>query len=359
MRWFKALGGLLLITLLAGCIKVEGNIVVNDDGGGSVDLLTALDSEGVLSILGDFDIPEAELGGADELCEDFSSDTSGGSDFPADAQFTPYEEDGFCGERITFNLSPSTDHSAAIAGVFDGDDARLFKQGENWIFETNLDLDDLDSDTEGLPPGMADALFGDASIKFTVDLPGKAIDGQNNATNVGSDGRFEWDIDFANPPARLFAQTEPGSGGGSGGGGGLGLILIVVAALLLAAAAAWWFLTQRKSGDSVTPPPMGAGAPMGAAAPVMGAPGTAAPVAAAPPTAGAPIDPVRPSNPQAQETVAMSVAEAQAAATEMSASASPEPVFDESLNAWVIDDPIQGRLVHDAASNTWKPNPAN
>lgn len=342
MRWFKAGMGFALIALLAtGCIRVEGNITINDDGTGTVELLNALDTESVLGALADFDLPESEVGGTDELCEDFSVDQQDTSDFPPGAQVVPYEEDGFCGTRVTFDLAASTDHSAALGGVFGGETVRLFKEGENWIFETSLDLDDAMGDTEGIPPGLVDTLFEGASFTFVVDLPGRAIDGQNNATSVGSDGRFEWDIDLLNPPTRLFAQTEPGSGGGDGGGGGgLGLILIIVAIVVLVAAGAWWFLTQRKKDSS------------GPSTPPLGSAGSTPPPAAAPPqAASAPPavadQAVRPANPEAQATVAMPAAGG--------APASNDPVWDPSLNAWVIHDPVQGKLVHDAATNSWRP----
>jgi len=111
---------------------------------------------------------------------------------------------------------------------------------------------------------------------------------------------------------------------------------------------------------------MGA-APMGAApAPGAPAPGPAGappladmpPMSAQPPVANDPIvpepvKPVTPQNPSVQETVAMHIGDTQDAVEETAVSAAP--VFDETLNAWVIDDPVQGRLVHDAVTDTWKP----
>lgn len=338
MRWFKVIGGLTaLMLLMAGCIRFEGNITINDDGSGEVRLLRALN----LDAFGE----EAALFGTDEFCSEFSAENEDLSVFPAGAVANDYSEDGFCGTEVTYSLAASTDHSASIQGVFEDGGARLFQQGENWIFESNLDTSELTNDSEGLiSDDEFNELLGDASLKFIIDLPGRAIDGQNNATKVGADGVFEWDIDLLNPPPRLFAQTEPGSGGGDGGGG-IGLILIIVAVVLLAAAAAWWFLTQRNKGDSGGTPPLGAvGSTPPAASPPVAAPGAAAPPAASP---------VKPANPSAQQTVAMSAADAQAAVG--GAAPSSDPVWDETLNAWVINDPNQGKLVHDPATDSWKP----
>lgn len=353
MRWFKGFGGLLVLMLLAtGCFKIEAEISVDDDGSGSVEMLSAIDREGVFSVLEDFDMPADEVGTEAEFCDEFTSEMTPGDDgLPANATVEDYDQDGFCGATVSYTLDASTDHSQAIEPLFDGGDARLFKQGENWIFEANLDLSDLDDGTGDIPPAMADALFGDASMKFVVDLPGSAIDGQNNATSVDG-GRFEWDIDIDDPPARMFAQTAPGSGGG----GGLGLILVIVAVLALLAAAAWWFLTQRSKGDAGLATAGAGAAPGPMAAPAAGAAMPASPpVADTPPAPSDPVTPVKPTNPTVQETVVMGAADAEALADGTAADAVAEPVWDESLNAWVIDDPVQGKLVHDTSTDTWKP----
>lgn len=344
MRGLKTLGALMLIALLAtGCIKVEGEIVVEDDGSGNVTLLTAIDSEGALAAIAEEFGEAAAEGSPQDACDEFTEEMMNDTgDLPPGATVEEYQEDGFCGAQVTYSLDASTDHSAQIATVFDGGSPRLFKQDENWIFETRLDTSDITDETDGAPDAFVEELFGDASVRFIVDLPGTAIDGQNNATSVDG-GRFTWDIDLNNPETRLFAQTAPGSGGG----GGLGMILIIVAVLALLAAAAWWFLTQRKSG----------GADAGAAAP-LAAPGAAAPpVAHTPvaqtPVAQTPVMPTAPPDPSVQETVMMRVGDAQDAVEDTAVQAAP--VFDETLHAWVIDDPVQGRLVHDAATDTWKP----
>ena len=56
---------------------------------------------------------------------------------------------------------------------------------------------------------------------------------------------------------------------------------------------------------------------------------------------------MKPANPEAQATVAIPA--------QGGTAASNDPVWDPSLNAWVINDPVQGKLVHDAATNSWRP----
>lgn len=350
MRWFKTAGGLLVIMLLmASCIRVDGSIKVEDDGSGTVSFLSALNTESLTGVLGDFDIPEGELGDTAELCDGFTSEFSDTSALPAGAQITPYEEDGFCGSRVDYALSASLDQSSNIQEVLDPT-ARLYKEGDNWFFETDFDTDDITSEADGAPDAMLDALFADASFRLTLDLPGRAIEGQNNATEVGSDGLFIWDIDILNPPARLFAQTEPGSGGGSGGGGGLNPIIIGVVVALLAAGLAFFLMNKRKN-DAADPSPLDGLHPVDM--PGGGMPGVAAPPAAMP---------IVPAADAVKETVVMNAADVEQsihdAANEtaaVTAGGALEPVFDEALNAWVVDDPARGRLRHDPATDTWNP----
>ncbi|MDB4818646.1 hypothetical protein OAG98_03490, partial [Acidimicrobiales bacterium] len=118
MRWFKTAGGLLAIMLLmASCIRVDGAIKIEDDGSGTVNFLSALNTESLTSVLGDFDIPEEELGDTAELCDGFSSDFNDTDGLPAGAVITPYDQDGFCGSRVEYSLSPSLDQSTNIREV--------------------------------------------------------------------------------------------------------------------------------------------------------------------------------------------------------------------------------------------------
>lgn len=374
MRWFKTAGGLLIIMLLmASCIRIDANIKIEDDGSGSVDFLSALNTEALTQVLGDFDVPESEIGDTAELCEGFESEFSNTSELPDGAIVTPYNEDGFCGSRVQYDLTPSDDPSAQISDLIDPS-TRIYKEGDNWFFETSIDTEDLTAEASDAPQAMFDALFADASYTITVDLPGRAVAGENNATSVGDDGKFTWDIDIASPPARLFAQTEPGSGGGTGGGDGGGISPLLIGAIVaLLAAAVGFFLWKRKNDSAATPVVDGLHQPAAAMAPPGGAmppgstetlPGAPAgmPVvdgpafSAAPPAGGLPVVPPADA---VKETVVMNAADIQQsiqdAAAEAAAPTAAEPVFDEALNAWVIDDPERGRLRHDPATDSWNP----
>lgn len=353
-RRTKVLGALLgLVVLLSGCIKYEGVITIQDDGSGTVDVLTAIDPE-AFNAFGDLG---GDLGTTDDICDDFSSDLTSPSDLPSGASIQPYNEDGLCGARVQFALEPSQEHSDDLADVLDPS-TRIYKQGDNWFFESDFSADEITGEAEGFGDDVVGDLFGNASFTITVDLPGRALAGENNATNVGDDGRFTWDIDILNPPARLFAQTEPGSGGGTGGGGGISPILIgVIIAALLGAAGLFWFMKNRNGSSSDTmadtPQPVG-DPPMPNPAPAPGSAGTM-PVGDGPSIDATPPSPmpVRPEPGEMKETVVMNAGDL---GTD-DASSIPTPEYDATLGAWVVKDPARGRLRHDPETDTWIPIP--
>ena len=149
-------------------------------------------------------------------------------------------------------------------------------------------------------------------------------------------------------------RGQEGGSGGSGGGNLLRNILIGVGVLALLGLGAFLFM-KKKSGSApsasvgssgYTPQPFPAAAPQ------------TAPGAYSPPP-GAPFAaPVTPNVDASKATVVINPAEAQRMAQQHAAAASgaaPQPVYDEALGAWVVNDPARGRLRHDPATDTWKP----
>jgi hypothetical protein len=402
MRQLKAATiALALILLLAGCFKIDASIKIDDDGSGQVDFLTALNADLVTSTFEDFALPVDDLGSTEELCADFLNDT-GFEELPEGSTQSPYEEDGFCGARLFVPLAAATDHSDTLTDLLD-DSTRLVKEGDNWIFESDINTDDITDDTAGAPDALFNALFGEASFTIMVDLPGQAIDGENNATKVEDDGVFTWEIDLLNPPDRLFAQTQPGS---SGGGGSLLPLLLGLLALIALGALAWWFLSKRNSGGADTDlGSQGQTSDLSFAEPGSAPAPAAMPVdstvtfdPATRPEASMPVVPVIPMVPAQDsvgavaETVSLNPDEVQAAVAAAasretvidspaavediaatsretvaqvsaeadtgagaSTDAAPQPFYDEAVGAWLVDDPARGRLRHDPDANTWNP----
>lgn len=396
----KAVGAMLaLVILLSGCIRYEGTIRIGPDGAGDVSVLVAIDPE-AFEIFGEL----SELGGTEEICQQFDNEIALEEDFPAGATVEPYNEDGLCGGRVTYDLAASNDHSVALADAFD-DTIRLYSDGENWFFETSFSGEQITGEAEEFGgDAIVEELFGDASFRINVDLPGQAVPGQNNATEVGRNGQFSWDIDLLNPPARLFAETEPApevpvdesssTGGASDdasstdgaaseevagaanteapdddGGGGISPLLIgLIVAALIALGALVWFLKKRNDADAAStgdfvdpgamPRPAGAFGTQSAVTPngmpISGATATL-------PQDGPPLSdrvmhpPVMPTPSAAdavKETVMINPAAAQA---DTYAAPSLDPMYDETIGAWVVDDPTRGRLRHDPTTDAWIP----
>lgn len=359
MRWIRTFAMVAVVVLAASaCLRVESTIQVNDDGSAEIEQITAVNPEAVAENVALAELDEADVGSAEEICTGLREDTDILDAAPAGAEISDYEEDGFCGARVTTSVPASDDLSEEVRFIFD-DDVSLFRDSDtgNWVFEARIDTSGITEDTSDAPQGLAEALFAGTSVLFVVDLPGNAIDGQNNATTVDG-GRFEWDVDIFDPPATIFAQTSPGGGAG---GGGLGTILIIVVALAALAAAAWWFFTKRSTPDLATAGP----------APLTPSIGTQAPPPAQgfqqpaqqgfPAAAPAPNPtPIVPNEPVARDTVMFGQTPAPQAepvqpVQQQATPATNEPVFDHSLNAWVVHDPVRGKLVHDTATDTWRP----
>ena len=362
MRWIRTFALLAVVVLAASaCLRLESTIQVNDDGSAEIEQITAVNPDAVIENVALADLDEAEVGTPDEICAGVREDTDVLDAAPAGADVSDYNEDGFCGIRVTTSVPASDDLSAEIEFIFE-EDVSLFRDADtgNWVFEARIDTSEITADTADAPQALAEALFAGTTVVFVVDLPGGAIDGQHNATSVDG-GRFEWEINIFDPPETIFAQTSPGGGGG---GGSLGTILIIVVVLAALAAAAWWFFTKRSTPDLATAgpapltPSIGTQAPPPAQGFQQPAQGIQQPAQGFPANApGSNPSPIVPDEPVAGDTVLFGQTPAQQAqpAQQQATPASNDPVFDHSLNAWVVHDPVRGKLVHDTATDTWRP----
>ncbi len=309
MRLRPILAATLVALLATACIKVDYEITVEDDGSGSLDGLLAINVEAFAGMGEMF----GEAGqDTDALCDEFRT----GAGLPENLEVTEYEEDGFCGVRFSGTWAAGDDPAAQIGALLAGDTEDGGADGEvtlvkdaagGWRFEAPFDSEGLTAeagagDLEDLG-GMADQFLADASFRFVITLPGRPVEGQNNATSV--DGNtFEWDIDFAAPPDRLFAQTEPGSPDG-GGGDGFPWVVVIGVIAGVAIIAAVILLVHRGAKTMTDPmPPGGGGVPPAGAGP---------------------------------------------------AAAAPQPVWDAARNTWVVQDPVRGWMRHDPATGQWVP----
>lgn len=307
-----------LALLATGCFKVNLDIEVEDDGSGRIEGEFAVNPDQYLEALGPLAEAFAEAGAEageelsrESLCASFLEDQD---PLPPEVNAETFDEGGFCGQRFSAEFGPGDDVAATIGELFgddgtDEDEIVLRKEGENWRFELPIDAEDLGTEggDEFFPPEVLDELLGDSEFRVRVQLPGRPL--EHNATSV--DGNtFTWDLDITNPPQEnLFAVTEPGSPGGGGSNAWLWVVLGLVAVAAVVGLVV--FLRRRGPGGPTPSPAAAPGATAASPADTTPVPGTA---------------------PQP-----------------------PQPRWDPERNAWVVEDPTRGLLIHDQESGEWRP----
>lgn len=254
----------VVVLMSAGCLDADIEITVNDDGSGAVFEEIALDPDKALELLGPLAEGFGEEAGFDRdtLCTDFLSDER--QDVPDGATVEEFEEGGKCGLRINATFDASDDPGAMVDQILGSDDglAPILRREPSggWRFETPVDTSAVDSGTgdDAIPPELLADLQESFDVNFTVRLPGRPV--EHNATSV--DGNtFTWHIDFANPPDRLFAVTEPGDPG-SGGGSALRWILLGLAGAVLLGTLLYWLSTRRRPATATAARASGQNAPV-------------------------------------------------------------------------------------------------
>ena len=185
----------LAVLMLTGCIRAEIAIHVNDDGSGTVSVLTAIDGA-VLAAFADEGGGGGlgELVGGDDLAAAFAEIDE--ADLPPGAAVEAYEDGDFTGARVSVPFKAGDDVAAALerlssngggdgpaAGVGDAfESLMLERDGEGWRFDARLSADATDAGLgEGgggdlLGGAIADVLLGDASFTVRLALPGEVVE---------------------------------------------------------------------------------------------------------------------------------------------------------------------------------------
>ena len=312
-RVLRSLAGLAVLALgLTACIKADVDVAVNDDGSGRIVVISAIDRDAAEDFAGSFGTDDGGDGfDVGDPCQDPVTDAR--DSVPAGVQVEEYDQDGFCGVRLTADFGPGDDVAATLEGLLQGVDddltggsgpITLRREGEGWLFEVVNDT----SAGEEIPAGFGESLLEGAEIAYRIKLPGRQV--EHNADRIEGDGTMVWELDILGETRdRLFARTEPGETITGGGGGGSSTLLIVGGVVLVAALLGFVVWRQTRK-------PKAATAPGDMDASVM------SPV-------GAP------------------------------AAAEATPQWDAALGAYVIDDPVHGRLMHDEASGEWRTLPSD
>lgn len=298
-RGVRAAGLVAATFVLAGCLSLETNISISDDGTADVELVTLIDTsqlEEFAEMFGE-DVGDLSSLSGDQLLEEFSEGENPCDDLAG--SFTDYEvttvevEEGSSrGVSCTVADVPidelsslGTDSSMSIEQDDSGTRFELTLEGASDL--TGGGETDEMTDLLGL---TFEELF---DIRFVVSAPGSLS--EHNATSTDG-GTATWQLSpeaefLSGDTARMFATWEPGSDSGS-----TWIPIVVGVAIVAVAVIGAIFLFGRRSksatpsgpgGADTMPPPPGAGSPP---PPPPSAP-PAAPPSAPPPPPSAPPPP--------------------------------------------------------------------
>lgn len=225
-----------LAVVATACYRFEIDLVVREDGSGSVDAAMNIDIA-MLSLMGLGEGDASET--AEEVCRQIVDDS--GTDLPSIFGLSELDDvkislgDGVCAVR--FGREWAADEGETVLVALAGDDGPSVRRTDSggWRFDLNMaSLSEELADEEFTAEDRAEAEalgFEFPTMAISVTLPGDAI--EHNADSV-SQSKYSWELDlFAvdeHPPS-LYVQTAPG--------GGLGpeAIGAIVAGVLLALAA--------------------------------------------------------------------------------------------------------------------------
>ena len=216
-----------LLLLVSGCIKVNLEINVNEDGSGTYGGEFAISK-----VFAENFSEEDQSSSCDEILESDDNELGPLSDLPPDAEVDFFEDDSWCGYTFTASFSD-------FGAVTEEDDGFPITEDEG-IATFRLPADDLFGDVTGeadqsedIDPTMLLKALGIPKPEFviSVSIAGEIL--EQNADEVrGSTLIWNFNILDPRPGFEPYAvvDTTVASSGSSGMSGGL-IALIVIAAL--------------------------------------------------------------------------------------------------------------------------------
>ena len=216
-----------LLLLVSGCIKVNLEIVVSEDGSGTYGGEFAISK-----IFAENFSEEDQSSSCNEILDSDDNELSPLSDLPPDAEVDFFEDDSWCGYNFTASFSD-------FGAVVEEDDGFPITEDEG-IVTFRLPADDLLGDVTGeedqsedIDPTMLLKALGIPEPEFviSVTIAGEVL--EQNADEVRG-STLTWNFNILDPrpdfePYAVVDTTLPSSGS-SGTSGGL-IALIVIAAL--------------------------------------------------------------------------------------------------------------------------------
>ena len=146
-----ALGAVAL--LLSACIKVDMALDVSPDNTVSGSAVLAVDQNLV------------ELSGqsADQLFRDVDL-----ASLPEGATVTPYEDEGFVGQQVTFDAVPLSEFSGGQTLGGSGEDLSITRVGDEFHVSGGLDMSGAEFSSGQIPQGMLDNF----EFRIAITFPG-------------------------------------------------------------------------------------------------------------------------------------------------------------------------------------------
>ena len=216
-----------LLLLVSGCIKVNLEINVNEDGSGTYGGEFAISK-----VFAENFSEEDQSSSCDEILESDDNELGPLSDLPPDAEVDFFEDDSWCGYNFTASFSD-------FGAVAEEDDGFPITEDEG-IATFRLPADDLFGDVTGeadqsedIDPTTLLKALGIPKPEFviSVSIAGEIL--EQNADEVrGSTLIWNFNILDPRPDFEPYAvvDTTVASSGSSGTSGGL-IALIIIAAL--------------------------------------------------------------------------------------------------------------------------------
>jgi len=251
--------------LLTGCLKLDVGLEVNDDGSGTLRMISAVDVQKLEEL--------AEMFGEDAATEGEPSireqvEDIDPSELPPGASVTYYEDGRFQGVEVVVAFTAEDDLGQLIGEALaaspgdagdlgSGPTAGMFESflvepdgAGGWRFEATMASTDELADEGGMPPEMLRNLIGEPEVQFSIRLPGRQV--EHNADRLLGDGTMVWDLDLFGGTGEqaLAARTVPGSPITGSDDGGLSPVVVGLVAIgvLLGAVAVVLFIRNGRAG---------------------------------------------------------------------------------------------------------------
>ncbi|MCB7135106.1 LppM family (lipo)protein [Cellulosimicrobium marinum] len=199
--------GALFATLalfLAGCMKMDMNLTLNEDDTADGTIIMAFSDEFAESLGQD---PQA-------LWDQMGSEME--SDLPPGATQEPYAEDGYTGTKMTYTGQPISEMSTGSA-----DELSITREGDEFVVSGTMDMSDEELGLDGSDPStdeMTRQMMDGFEVIISITFPGEV--GETNGEVDGNTVTWRPVMGEVNEISARGSAVAGGASAGSGSEGG-------------------------------------------------------------------------------------------------------------------------------------------